>query len=112
MPFDNTPIENPLAAGLERAAQILGKGWCQGMLWNGKEHCMIGAIMAANSAVPTDHSWSDTVWEKASPQLVAVSEALGGTRWGVSSKIADWNNAPGRTQQECVDMLRKAKELV
>lgn len=93
---------------LHETATLIRKGWC----WNADARDRDGIPVAASDPAAT--AWSLTgalvrVSEQEDAELGALSEAL----WGISGVIPDssldaWNNAPGRSQAETLEMLAAA----
>lgn len=103
----------PLSVLAERAADLVERGWCRVFLAedaNGDiaeacgpsacKWCLIGAIYRV---CPTRESRFGL------QRAVRAELGLGNTR---ANAVADWNDAPGRTQSEVVGVLRRvAREL-
>lgn len=109
MPFDGTTTI--VADQLEKAAQIVEQGWCQHTLKKGNKHCMLGAL-AATRGMKYEYQFRSN---KVAAHVTAVVRALGlepDLNAVNLSSVCAYNNATGRTQQECADLLRKAKEHV
>ena len=87
---------------------MIRSGWCQGA--DGRD--VSGKAVPASD--PTAVAWSlpgafAAVSDRPDFNLTALRDAL----WGVSGVIPDdsleaWNDAPGRTQTETLEMLNRA----
>ena len=86
-----------VAAALRAArGHLVEFGWQQGKQGgHGEPCCAMGAITAAVTSGDVYHGARDAL----AAQLVVET----GKRW-----IADWNDAPGRTFAEVLDLLDKA----
>jgi hypothetical protein len=90
---------------LDRAADYVDQGWCQhdgereinGQLC----YCAYGAMQKARLDV--------AFFALTEPVVRAVKKHIG---LSDESSIFDWNDAPGRTQQEVVDTLRAVARKV
>lgn len=95
----------------ERAATRLEQGWCQGVLaTNGKgrgvlpdnptacRFCIIGAIFSAN------YDFSDEAAHLRALIFDALEQITG------SPSIPGWNDTPGRTQAEVVDVMKRTAQ--
>lgn len=84
-------MEKSVADVLNDAADIVERGWCQGVYIRGDSCCTTYAIWAALGD-PTNKAFD------------ALSALVGGN-------IIEWNDAPKRTQAEVVAKLREASAL-
>jgi len=76
-----------------RAAEIVGKGWCQSSWHSGGKRCIMAAISEANAGF--GH------YKEVSEQLKMELD-LGGIG---NIRLIRWNNTKGRTQQEVIAAL-------
>lgn len=93
---------------LRETAALIGRGWCCGA---DARDCFGVAVAASD---PAATAWSlpgalACVSEKPSADLDALRHAL----WGISGVIPDtslegWNDCPGRSQAEALEMLAGA----
>lgn len=84
---------------LKKARALLARGWCQGSLYEGSskapEYCILGAIY---SVAPEKSEQDDVV--------NAVRAALPNRCIGISY----YNDTPGRTQAEVLEVIDRAIE--
>ena len=93
---------------LQETAQLISRGWCCGA---DARTCSGTAVHASDADAS---SWSlpgalAVVSERPDADLTALRDAM----WAISGVIPDWslqdwNDAPGRTQAETVQMLGRA----
>ncbi len=78
------------------AADVIERGgWCQGAYERSGSFCVSGAIRKASG------------W-KADGHLTTICVDAHGALWqALGENMADWNDAPGRTQAEVVAKLRE-----
>lgn len=77
---------------LDAADCIEKYGWCQGHAQDDKGRvCVLGAMVYGAA------SYED--WQRAIDKIIRQTNVL---------EIASWNDAPGRTMEEVVSMLRAA----
>jgi hypothetical protein len=105
-------LESQAADLLDSAVDILEQGgWCQGVLHHPDgRHCALGAIIRAASPWGFGYSFlDDAVGVKAALAVIGSTLSPDGDRWQNHWRvIADWNNAPERTEAEVKDALRHA----
>jgi hypothetical protein len=95
---------------LRTTAGLIERGWCQGA----DARDRLGATVPPTGQTAAAWSLSGALAhasERPDVELIAMRTAL----WGVSAVIPDWslddwNNAPGRTQAEVLQMLAAAAE--
>jgi hypothetical protein len=89
MPFDAEakPV-NQTKLVLQKARDLIEKGWCQNATQIGESYCMMGAIASV-----TD------VW---SPSINVLGKAID------TPSIVGWNDTSGRTQAEVLAAFDKA----
>jgi len=85
MPFDGTTLSRTTLA-LMNGRRRIERGWCQGVLNRGDEVCAIGAMK--------DHI-----------ALEMLMEAHGKTG------LIDWNDEPGRTKEDVLELYDRAIAL-
>lgn len=86
-----TPVAKLL---LDTADYLEGHGWCQGAAQDSKGRmCVLGAMSSV---------FVGPAYENYSEGVARVLKQTG------AFEIAGWNDAPGRTQDEVVSMLRAA----
>jgi hypothetical protein len=93
---------------LEETAKLIRRGWCQGA------DARDSSGRAVQASDPTATSWSlpgafAVVLGLPGADIAALKDAM----WKVSGVIADpslqdWNDVPGRTQAETLQMLARA----
>ena len=93
---------------LRETAHLVGRGWCRGA----DARDVSGSAVAPGDPAAT--AWSlvgalAVVSDAPGADLTALRDAL----WGISAVIPDWsletwNDAPGRTQAETLQMLADA----
>lgn len=87
----------------DAADRIARDGWCQGKYADGRRRCLLGAIgFSIVNEIPEENV-------HAACQVRAVLRARGVSVNGHVS-IAAWNDAPGRTADEVIALLREAAE--
>lgn len=95
---------------LTAAADLLEPegAWTQGTFGRPGCQCVLGAIARAAGINPHGSNWSDALTRGAHEYLCQAigAEWIGGTLWADA-----WNDAPGRTQVEVVETLRRAASL-
>lgn len=107
---------------LEKAAEIVASGWTQGAFARDKAgtdiadtfpheivptcFCVFGAINVANGLAPDTERFGGT--DGLSPADRFALRALG---FDIAFQLAEWNDAPDRTQAEVVAKLREAAAL-
>lgn len=98
----STPSPEDVVAVLARAADRLERGWCQGVVatWNDREVCVMGALMLECGLDPRGVCGNPLF----SNAFLAVTMEL-----GLSIPLVTWNDAPGRTKEEVVTLVRNAK---
>ena len=96
MPFDATPITKTARVLLAAADLIERDGWVQGITRCHAGRCMIGAV---SDAAPARFD----LW----PAIERINETLG-RPFADPATVAYWNDAPGRTRDEVVALLRQA----
>lgn len=110
-------MSEAIAQKLEEACALIEKGWCQGGYTNATSLsgalegepfascCSIGAIGIAKHAFPDERM----------PEMAYLHRAIFGGQqpgeYGYGDDIADWNDAPERTQAEVVAAFKKAAKL-
>lgn len=92
---------------LTRAHRLLsGSGWCQGQPhsydWGGDTYCLEGVIGQVACGDPQAFIWDD---HDAGP----VEKLLCGLT--STNDLAGWNDCPGRTKQEVLDLLETAAAI-
>lgn len=108
-------IDKELAVKVaEKAAEIVEAGWTQGDAENNGSYCAVGALHKAE----TEICGKPLGLLGAYPKVRDVSEAYIRNVLGWKERdnslapLADWNDAPERTQAEVADMWRHvAKEI-
>lgn len=95
---------DPVSAGLERAAEIVRKRWCQGhMLSPNGLHCAVGALhVAAGYYARGDGAGDCVLYNNMSRRLHKVIGSRG---------IMAWNDTKGRTKEEVVAALQAAARI-
>lgn len=84
-------------------SEYLERGWCQGVLVDGNgKVCLLGAILMWDGG---EARWKG----QRTPTFIEFSEALDLGAIGKGERIADWNNAPERTQAEVVARAKMAE---
>ncbi len=95
-----------IAAKLDEARALIERGWCQGLFEmrsiTESCFCLYGAV---NRVVAGDAE-SDLVGDE---YFLPLARAIGEDRNPLN--LAEWNDAPGRTQAEVVEAFRKAADL-
>jgi hypothetical protein len=93
MPFDATPTQHPCAAEIatidRMTERLVTDGWCQGQLVNGTRRCFIGALHDAGCP-PT------------SARYIRIALAA---KLAVGEPVHDWQDRPGRTLNDVLDLL-------
>jgi hypothetical protein len=110
------PNNEVLADTLEQAAEVIRQGWVQGdfrgITTDGKVgHCLLGGIRCATGYIYDENS---DIWVEPLHAWMEVElQATELVQWKISSEYIDhWNDAPGRTQDEVVEvLLQTAKDL-
>lgn len=90
----------------EAAKRIEIYGWCQNTLVNDDgHHCVIGALFNVHQSLAT----FNRAVRKLEQHITSHRYAEDSYRPGREQRklVADWNDAPGRTQEEVVATLRK-----
>lgn len=81
-------------------------GWVQATMTDGERVCVLGAIKAASGRVA--RPWHCGLF----PHVQVLIQALTGKVGAVSSDpLTRWNDAPGRTKEEVLDLFDKAIAL-
>lgn len=90
---ENHPSPTTRRIRLEAAAVIEKAGWCQGGLTDlhGRV-CLLGAMMLAADSLGANRGEMALAW-------VELDHEAGGA-------LPRWNDAPSRTQEEVIDLLR------
>jgi hypothetical protein len=96
MPFDGSKplISSPVTRMLVEARQQLAQGWCQHRTRQRGSACMIGSLTV------TDYE----VFVEAERLLLEAIRELGHPQ----TSVAAFNDAPGRTQQQVMDVYDRA----
>ncbi len=95
MPFDGTNLDESTQLLIEGRERV-ERGWCQGKMRGWGKVCAMGAIWPMNRII------TETAYEGAYARL---HRAVGGRpEWGVPQ----WNDVPGRTQDEVLAAFDKA----
>lgn len=89
----------------DKAIEVLERdGWCQGFLTNSQgQHCLLGAMNQAhyNDEVGDFHQFYEL-------RQAVSAHIYNGT--GDASSITLWNDTPGRTREDVIELLRRAGE--
>ena len=94
------PIKTPQQILLDAANLLEERGWCQDEFQNKQgQMCMLGAMRVA--------LWDKVIYP-AHPAYGLACDATGMN----GMKIAEWNDTPGRTQQEVISKLREAAQRI
>jgi len=102
MPYDGTKL--PITNILINARNRLEKGWCQGHFelvsedGNSVEYCIYGAVNSASSIMDTN----DQAIDIANKAVKTIQFILN------EEEIDKWNDTPGRTKEEVLEMMDKA----
>lgn len=87
---------------LDAAQYIEAHGWCQGAMKSGHRVCLFGAIREVNRC-----TYIEVEFEIVNMLRKAIGDDRDGLNDG-SGTVASWNDAPLRTKQEVIDILRSA----
>lgn len=84
---------------LTEARALIARGWCQGALYKGTskapEYCILGAIYSV------------------APEKSKQDDAIDAVRWALPDRrggLSYYNDAPGRTQAEVLEVMDRAIE--
>lgn len=109
------PKPTTIAETLDKAADLLEKGWIQNLLFNAEmtSFCAIGAIGHVHEIHPNMTGGLPAGRKRLADRAAAfLSRHLGldatGIGIGQRNSIAYWNNASGRKQEEVVAAFRGA----
>lgn len=105
MPFDITTYETPLVRDLRVARAWLAKyGWCQHDFMNDRrEVCAFGAIRITLV-------WFRVTSPADTQRATAVYDALARVSGETWFDLAKWNDTPGRTFDEVLNLFDRAIE--
>lgn len=104
MPFDSTPPCREVQI-LQKAIEIVEQGWCQGNLFDGRRHCLVGALRLA--------AGGNLVEVRSEPSYCAVFKAVRqAIDWPREVPLWSWNDRRHRRQSEVIAALRRAVELI
>lgn len=99
MAVTETEVQAPAVPAhpeLLKAASILRRdGWCQGQYRKGDKSCLVSAVYrATHYAEP---------WEDDNGYWGALYQATGSSM----GLLSNWNDQPGRTQEEVIELLER-----
>lgn len=108
---DVPPIDTPTHSDtasvkvLVKARQIVARGWIQGAAQNdrGTKFCAQQAINEATHEL----RYAEKFGYRCQSMMMRTISVETGTSWGT---IPNWNDAPGRTQQQVLTMFDKTIE--
>jgi hypothetical protein len=97
----STPLDKETRRVLSVAKGLVANGWIQGELYDDHgNYCVMGALYEAEA---TDRGFADALVSLCGAAAVdCVNSGVG------KHPIADWNDAPGRTQAEVVALFDRA----
>ncbi len=100
--WDKEVLLDEVGEILLKAADYIDKhGWCQRRAFIGKKACLLGAVAAViDGGIGTATITPTAAYEKAYCRLAKLVSGMG-----------NWNDAPGRTKDEVVAVLRTAAYL-
>ena len=93
MPFDGTKVDKTGKLLLAAADLLQAEGWVQGSMRRYGGRCVVGAISDAGCPRATAQQLN---------RAYNRALALAGTN------LPFWNDAPGRTKEEVINLLRRA----
>lgn len=105
MPFDNSPVTNPVIEALRAGRARVERGWCQGVLYHEGAVCALGGISRATD--PALMKYDTASFQAADLLTRALDGSAGDGVWTVSV----WNDAPERTQSDVLALYDRAIEL-
>ena len=104
-----------VAATLAEARKLIAQGWTQGAFYDDEDgrgcYCLAGAVGAAEAAsVKLPKGRVKFVFYSRSKSIAALSACLGGRGRGAGAVdlVTEWNDAPGRTQEDVLDLIDRA----
>jgi len=104
-----------VAATLAEARKLIAQGWTQGALYDDDDgrgcYCLAGAVGAAEAAsVKLPKGRVKFVFYSRSKSIAALSACLGGRGRGAGAVdlVTEWNDAPGRTQEDVLALIDRA----
>ena len=104
MPFDGKDLSpkylSPVACALMRGRSRIERGWCQGKMASPTGVCAIGAL---SGAVVYGH--------EAERAVKILNLAIGEGSSQSWHDVIRWNDAPGRTKEEVLDLYDRAIAL-
>jgi len=116
MPYDGTEISQTNI--LINARNRLEKGWCQGHFelvsedGNSVEYCIYGAVNSASSIMDTSDLSDIAAKYQGASNLQAIdiaNKAVKTIQFILKEEEIDkWNDTPGRTKEEVLEMMDKA----
>lgn len=102
-----------IAEVLDGAADVIERdGWCQNDLTSDDgRHCLMGAIGAHLGTLSESGWWNLLAFDEVESKITAARDAAALAAQidvGPGMNVANWNDAPERTEQEVLDALRLA----
>ena len=104
-----------VAATLAEARKLIAQGWTQGDFYSDEDgsgcYCLAGAVGAAEAAsVKLPKGRVKFVFYSRSKSIAALSACLGGRGRGAGAVdiVTEWNDAPGRTQEDVLTLIDRA----
>lgn len=84
----------------DAAAELERNGWCQDELYDGQSACALGALYRVTGIKRSGDRWRLVDWAGAALEpIIRMRE------------ITDWNDQPGRTQEDVVKAFLQAADL-
>jgi hypothetical protein len=104
-----------VAETLAEARKLIAQGWTQGAFYDDEDgsgcYCLAGAVGAAEAAsVKLTKGRVNFVFYSRSKSIAALSACLGGRGSGAGAVdlVTEWNDTPGRTQQDVLALIDRA----
>ena len=104
-----------VAATLAEARKLIAQGWTQGALYDDDDgrgcYCLAGAVGTVDAAsAKLTKGRVNFVFYSRSKSIAALSACLGGRGRGAGAVdlVTEWNDAPGRTQEDVLALIDRA----
>ena len=104
-----------VAATLAEARKLIAQGWTQGAFYDDEDgrgcYCLAGAVGTVDAAsAKLTKGRVNFVFYSRSKSIAALSACLGGRGGGAGAVdlVTEWNDAPGRTQEDVLALIDRA----
>jgi len=106
-----------VAATLAEARKLIAQGWTQGAFYDDEDedglgcYCLAGAVGAAEAgSVRLAKGRVKFIFYSRIKSIQSLSDCLGGKGRGQDAVdlVTEWNDTPGRTQEDVLDLIDRA----